>query len=376
MRGQFRLGTIRGIEIALHYSWFIIAALITMSLWSRYREIHPEWGDGLILALSLVTAVLFFLSILVHEMSHCLVARRCGLPVRSITLFALGGVSRIEREASDPKTEFWMAIVGPITSLGIGAVCLGLAGAIGWSPFGGMETPVAAMLGWLGSINVTLALFNMVPGYPLDGGRVLRALVWWATGDSVRATRVAARGGQIVAGGLIALGIVTFFWGGGLGGLWFAFIGWFLFDAARDSVTRLKIARSLDGVRVGDIMSRDCPWVASRLDLRTFVDEVLMRTGRRCFLVIEQGRIVGLMTPNEVREVERERWPFIQTGDVMQPIERLKIVTPETPLSVALEAVGRDDINQLPVVSEGRLRGVISRAHILHYLQTRAEFQV
>src|SRR5262249_28559042 len=164
--------------------------------------------------------------------------------------------------------------------------------------------------------------------------------------------------------------IVSFFWGGGMGGLWFAFIGWFLLDAARGSVARVEVASALRGVRVGDIMSRDCPWVSSRLDLRTFVDERLMRTGRRCFLVIEQERIVGLVSPNEIRTIERERWPFVQTGDVMQPIEQLRTVTPETPVTTALETIGQDDLNQLPVVSGGKLRGVISRANILNYLQT------
>lgn len=376
MTGQIRIARIQGIDIGLHYSWFVIATLITMTGWSRYEQIHPEWGSGLILTMSLVTGALFFVSIVVHELSHSLVARRHGLPVRSITLFALGGVARIEREPAEPKTEFWMAIVGPITSFLIGALFLGAAFAAGWGPLGGHETPVAAMLGWLGWINVSLAIFNMIPGFPMDGGRVLRSIVWWATGDPVRATRVAARGGQIVAGGLIALGVVGFFRpGGSIASLWPAFIGWFLLDAARGSVARVEVASALKGVRVGDIMSRDCPWVSSRVDLRTFVDEVLIRTGRRCFLVIEKGQIVGVVTPEEIRQIERERWPFLQTGDVMMPIERMRRVTPETPVTTALETIGQDEISQLPVVSGGRLRGIISRAHVLNYLQTRAEFQ-
>src|SRR5262245_61373304 len=209
--GSIRLGHVAGIPIALHYSWFIIAALITFSLGARFRATQPDWGWAMVWSTAVLTAVLFFVSLLAHELSHALVARARGLPTRSITLFALGGVAQIEKDANSAKTEFLVAVIGPITSFTIAAVCLAIAASTGWSPRGlqeGQEGGFAgAVFGWLGSINVLLAVFNLIPGFPLDGGRVLRAVLWWIWGDADRATRVASRVGQLVAGLFIAFGL-------------------------------------------------------------------------------------------------------------------------------------------------------------------------
>src|SRR5882672_1216648 len=183
MKSHIKLGRIFGIEIGLHFSWFIIALLITLSLADQFHSLNSDWGEGVIWAAAIGTSLLFFVTIIAHELSHAAVAKARGLPVRSITLFALGGVAQIEKEASDAKTEFWMGIAGPITSALIGIACLGLAVTLGWSPNVANQAPAAAMLGWLGIINITLAIFNMIPGFPLDGGRVLRAIIWWTTGD-------------------------------------------------------------------------------------------------------------------------------------------------------------------------------------------------
>jgi len=376
MRSHIRLGRLFGIEIGLHYSWLIIALLLTLSLTAHFQATHPSWDRGLIWTLAGVTAVLFFASIVTHELAHAAVARTRGLPVRSITLFALGGVARIEKEATDPKSEFWIGVIGPIASAIIGICCLGLALGFGWRGSLSAETPLLAMLVWLGYINIMLAVFNMTPGFPLDGGRVLRAFIWWMTGDGNRSTRIAARIGQAVGIGFIVLGVVRYFGNAGLGGLWIAFIGWFLLEAARESYAQVAIAESLRGVRAGDIMSRDYPTVDGRYNLQTFTDDFLLRTGRRCFVVVEDGRILGLITPQEVTAVERAQWPYTTVYDAMRPIERLRTITPETPLAEALATVGRDDVNQLPVVSNGRLEGIISRAHILSFLQTRADLKV
>ncbi len=268
MQAQIKLGRIFGIEIGLHYSWFIIALLITLSLAGHFRTHNPEWGESLSWGLAIITALLFFAAIVAHELSHAVVAKARGLPVRSITLFALGGVAEIEKEAADAKTEFWMGIVGPITSLLIGVICLGIAIALGWRPPEFPERPLPAMLMWLGYINIVLAIFNMVPGFPLDGGRVLRAIVWWITGDAKRATGIAARIGQIIAFGFIVFGVLRFFGGAGFGGLWMAFIGWFLLTASRESQAQVAITEGLRGV----------------------LEENLVRTGRRCFVVTLNGR--------------------------------------------------------------------------------------
>lgn len=376
MQAQMKLGRIFGVEIGLHYSWFIIALLITLSLAGHFRQHNPEWGDSLSWGLAVMTALLFFAAIVAHELSHAVVAKSRGLPVRSITLFALGGVAQIEKEAEDAKTEFWMGIVGPITSLVIGVICLGIAFVLGWTPPEFPSRPLPAMLMWLGYINIMLAVFNMIPGFPLDGGRVLRAIVWWITGDAKRATGIAARIGQLVAFGFIVFGVVRFFGGAGFGGLWIAFIGWFLLSASRESYAQVAITEGLRGVRVADVMSRDYPTVDGHSNLQTFVEEHLVRTGRRCFAVTVNGRVEGIITPSEVSKFERARWPYTTVADVMRPLDQVRTVTPDASITDALEVMAREDLNQLPVVEDDRLAGFVSRAHVLQLLQTRAKLHV
>jgi Zn-dependent protease/predicted transcriptional regulator len=376
MQAQVRLGRLFGVDIGLHYSWFLIALLIMLSLGGHFYAIHPEWGGGVIWILAIVTGLLFFVALVLHELSHAVVAKARGLPVHSITLFALGGVARIEREAADPNTEFVMGIVGPITSAVIGAACLGLAWATDWTPMETPAAPLTAMLVWLGYINIGLAIFNMIPGFPLDGGRILRAVIWWKTGNAARSTRIAARVGQLVAIAFIAFGMIRFFLGEGFGGLWLAFIGWFLFDAASSSYAQVNVVEELRNIRVGDIMSRDCPTVHKDTLLQTFVEENLLRTGQRCFVVVDNGTIAGLITPSEVKETPHERWTTTTVGEAMRPLHQLKTIALDTPVTEALEIIGRDDVNQLPVTSNGHLEGVISRGHIMRLLQTRAELNM
>ncbi|HUL71927.1 MAG TPA: site-2 protease family protein [Vicinamibacterales bacterium] len=373
MRGSISLGRIAGIPIRLHYSWLIIAALITLSLAAHFRETNPAWGPGVIWPSAVVTALLFFATLLAHELSHALVARSRGLPVRSITLFALGGIAQIEKDAGSAKTEFWMGIAGPIASLVIGFACISIASAAGWTIEGGGAGPPAAILGWLGSINVVLALFNLIPGYPLDGGRVLRAILWGVSGDADRATRQAAAAGQAVAIILILIGLLQFFGGAGFGGLWLAFIGWFLLDAARAGYADVALTAALRGVRAGDVMARDCDTVAGNTALDAFAD-LLLRTGRRCFIVTGvSGEVLGLITPQDVRRVDRSRWPTSHVKDAMRPLQSLKTVTPATPVTDALATMSREDVNQLPVLDDGRLVGIVTRTHVLRLIQTRAE---
>ena len=371
MRSQINLGSIFGIKIGLHYSWFLIALLIVLSLSSQFHARNPGWGDGVILTMAVATAILFFVSLLLHELAHSLVASSNKLPVREITLFALGGVSQIEKNPVSAKVEFWMAFVGPLTSAIIGAICLALARLIGDSA----SDPWTAMLLWLGYINLVLAGFNLIPGYPLDGGRVLRALIWWKTGDADRSTQLAAKVGQVVAFAFIALGVFRFFGGAGIGGLWLAFIGWFLLQAARESYVQVGLTHALKGVRVSDVMTRDCPTVEGWLNIQNFVEQELLRTGRRCFIVVDKGEITGLVTPHEVKQIERPRWPFVTLHDIMRPLDDLRSVTPDTPLASALECMSRYDLNQLPVVANKHLEGVLSRAQILSYLQTQSELR-
>ena len=373
MKSSIRLGRWFGIEVGLHYSWFLIALLIVMSLAGQFQHSHSEWGTGTIWALSILTALLFFAALLAHEMSHALVARAHGLTTRAITLFALGGLAQIEKEPEDPRTEFWVGIVGPISSALIGLLALGLAWAGGWRVGAVPETPLSAMFVWLGYINLMLAGFNMIPGFPLDGGRILRAILWWSTGSGERATQLAARTGQTVALLFIALGIFQFFGGAGFNGLWIAFIGWFLLQAATASYTTVALASGLRNVRVSDVMTKECVAVDGNTNVQQFVEEYLLKSGRRCFVVEQNGQILGLVTPHEIKELDRARWPYTTLYDVMRPLDRLHTVSPATPIMEALETMGRDDVNQLPVVTNNRLEGVITRANVLQFLQTRAE---
>jgi Zn-dependent protease/predicted transcriptional regulator len=373
VQAQVKLGRISGIVIGLHYSWFIIALLIALSLADHFHTVSPHWSETVVWSAAVVTGVLFFVTLLLHELAHSLLAKAWGLRVREITLFALGGISQIESEASDAKSEFWIAIAGPITSFVIGFVLLAIARLSGWR-FGTEPTaPVDAVLLWLGYINIALAVFNMIPGYPLDGGRVLRAAIWWITSNADRSTRLAAQVGQAVAFLFILLGLFRFFIGENFGGLWIAFIGWFLLDAARASYVTVSLTARLRGRRVADIMDRNCPIVEGHLSLQDFVDVYLLRSGLRGYVVVRGDQIIGLITPHEVKGIARDLWPQTSVQSVMRPLAQLRTVTPETPALQALQMMGREDINQLPVVSNGHLDGIFSRTHVVRFLQTHTE---
>ena len=373
MRAQIKLVRLFGVELGLHYSWIIIAVLIVFSLGDHFHISHPKWSSGAVWGISVVAGLLFFVFLFAHELSHALVAKARGLPIHKITLFALGGMAQIEKEADRASTEFWMGIVGPITSFVIGAVLLAIAAAGGWSWSREPSTPGMAMIWWLGYINVLLGAFNMIPGFPLDGGRVLRAIIWGITKSADRSTRIAARIGQLVGIGFILYGIYEFFGGQGFGGLWLAFIGWFLMNAAGASYMQLKASNALAGVTVGQVMSQDCQRVESHISVQDFVDHFLLRTGRRCFIVADNGQPLGLITPAEVRQVPRDDWSVTSVQAAMKPLERIHSVTPETPVMNAMEMMAREDVNQLPVVSDGHLAGILSRAHVLELLRSKSE---
>jgi Zn-dependent protease len=376
MKSQIKLGTVFGVELGLHYSWLVIALLITFSLAAQFHAVNRNWSEALVWSTALTTGVLFFACLFAHELSHAVVAKARGIPVHKITLFLLGGVAQIEKEASDPKSEFWMAIVGPITSAVLGLVMFGLARLAGWPLGASPTTPGTALLVWLGYINLALAAFNMIPGFPLDGGRVLRAILWWATGSMERATKAAAFVGQIIAVLFIGYGILRFFQGAGLGGLWIAFIGWFLLQASSATLMQVQTGTLLGGLRVKDVMTTDSYTVDPDLTVQAFVNEHLLPSGRRCFLVMQDGRLIGLITPNEVRAIEPRAWPFTAVRSIMRSADKVHFISRDMPAMEALEIMGREDVNQLPVMSDGRIEGIVSRAHVIQILQSRAELKL
>lgn len=369
MRSHIKLGRIFGIQIGLHYSWFLIAILIALSLGPYFHRTLPEWSEAAVWSAAIITALLFFVCLLLHELAHSIVAKSHNLRVREITLFALGGVSQIESEAPNAGIEFWIAIVGPLTSLVIGLICIGLGFLDGWRQGATPPSPAAAVLLWLGYINIALAAFNMIPGFPLDGGRVLRAIIWWIDKSPQRSTRVAARVGQGVAVLFILFGLFRFFATRNFVGLWIALIGWFLLEAARGSSLQADVMASLQGHRVGDIMDRNCGTVPGHLSVREFVDDILAHSASHCFYVAQDGRVAGVLTPADLQKVRREDWERTSLQGVMLPLNLVRSVSPEMPAVDAIELMGRENLTELAVVSNGELEGIFSRGQVVRFLQ-------
>ncbi|MGD1209964.1 MAG: site-2 protease family protein [Candidatus Acidiferrales bacterium] len=360
------IGRVFGIPIYLHASWFIIFVLITFSLRTLFASQHPGWTPAQRWSLGVVTSVLFFASVVFHELSHSVVAKHYRIPVASITLFVFGGLARIERDPDSAKQEFNIAIAGPLSSLFL-AGCFWL---IARSAHG--NEMVAAVAGWLAEINLLLALFNLVPGFPLDGGRVLRGIAWAITGNFTRASQIASNAGRIFAYFLIIIGAWQALNGNLVGGLWLVFIGWFLLEAARESLAHVAIHSTLTGVTAKDIMSTDIPTVARNLSIDEYVHEVL-RTGRRCHIVTGGESPSGLVTLHSARTVPRDQWANTSIQAVMLPIDRVHSASPDEPVLSVLERMQTADINQMPVVSDGHIVGMIGRDTILSLLQTRLQ---
>ncbi|MGC9529661.1 MAG: site-2 protease family protein [Candidatus Bipolaricaulaceae bacterium] len=370
-KGAFRVGKIAGIAIGVHYTWLVAFALVAWSLAAGYfPQAYPEWGQSAYWITGTVAALLLFLSVLVHELAHSLVARARGMPVRNITLFIFGGVSNIAGEAEAPKDEFLMSIVGPLTSLALAAVFWGIRAAVG-----DVDTPLAATLGYLAVINALLAGFNLVPGFPLDGGRVLRSILWSVTGSLPRATNIAAAAGQAFAWVLIGWGVFQLLAGSLIGGLWIAFIGWFLNGAAESSRGEVSLREHLRGVRVADVMDPQPETVGPEMPVEDLVRDVFLHGGRRAAPVCHAGRLAGIVALADVKEVPRELWGETRVEEVMTR-EPLHSVEPGTELSAALQLLAQHDIHQLPVVEGGELRGMLSRADIIRYLQLARELDL
>ncbi|MGA2508815.1 MAG: site-2 protease family protein [Candidatus Acidiferrales bacterium] len=361
-----RLGRILGIPIYAHTSWFLIFLLITLSLRTQFTSQHPSWTPVQHWTLGIITSVLFFASVIFHEMSHSVVAMRYHLQVRSITLFVFGGLARIERDPPNARQEFNIAIAGPLSSLFL-AGCFWLI----WHFVHGSEM-VSAAAHWLAVINFMLAAFNLVPGFPLDGGRVLRGIAWGITGNFMRATQIASDAGRFFAYLMIAIGAWQALNGNWAGGLWLAFIGWFLLEAARESFAQVAIRDTLSDVRAEDIMAKDIPTVARDISIEEYIHEVL-KTGRRCHIVTGAGTPVGLVTLQSARSVPKETWPSTSIQAVMVPMERVERASPDEPALHVLERMQAADINQMPIVSGDHLVGIIGRDAILRVLQTRLQ---
>ncbi len=369
LRGSVQIAKIGGIAINIHVSWILIFILVTWTLAGSYfPQNYPQWSPVLYWTVGVATSVLFFVSVLLHELAHSFVARARGLPVRDITLFIFGGVAQIGEEPETPGTEFVMALVGPLTSIMLGVVF----GAV-WFWSRTVSEPLAALGMYLALINVVLGLFNMIPGFPLDGGRVLRSILWQATGSLQRATRWASLVGQAVAYLFILWGIWRIFTGDWVGGLWIAFIGWFLDNAASNSYRQLTVRNLLAGHTVSEVMSRECPEVDAGLTLERLVSDHMLRTATRCFPVVEAGQLRGLLTLHNIKGVSQDRWGTTTVEQVMTPVGTLKRVRPDEELWTAMQDMTEEGVNQLPVMDDGRLLGMLGRDHILSFISIKGE---
>jgi len=372
MDSTVKLGRWFGVPVGLHYSWFIVAGLITLSLVAEFERQNPGWGPLGTWAIAITAALLFFGCIVLHELAHAIVAQLAGLSVRGITLFALGGVAQISRNATSPAWEFTIAVVGPIASVVIGLVCYSLAAALGWQLNMPAPSAIAALLGWLSYVNIALAVFNLIPGFPLDGGRMLRAVIWGVTGDADRATRIASVIGQAIAFMLIALGVSGVLMRGDFGGLWLAFVGWFLLEAARANYIAAEISRRLRGIRVGDLMTRNLAHVAANVTVEDVANARLLDRMTPGLVVGHSGEPIAVVTLEEVERTPRASRSQLTVDEIARPLDETTAVEPDTPVTAALEVMSREHVTQLPVMDHGHLEGVLAQSHILRRLELQA----
>lgn len=377
LRGPFGgkalyLGRVFGIAIGLDYSWLIIFVLVTLSLSGHFSATHENWPTSLNWAAAAATSILFFGCLLLHELGHSVTSNKLGLPIHSITLFIFGGVARLSREPDKPRDEFLIAIMGPAVSVALGGMFMLIAAFMPDSTTGFQA--LGAVASWLGTINIVLVVFNCIPGFPLDGGRVLRSIIWGLTGNYKKSTRIAASGGAIFAHLLIILGIVRIFLAQDfVGGIWMAFIGWFLLSAARSSVTQMYVKENLESLRVGEVYNDHCFRVPGRMSVSELIDGPILRQGMRTFFPESDGQLQGLITLHEVKDVPRDERDTTPLQAIAQPIDRLHSLNREDTLWSALQKMDSEGVNQLPVVEDGRLLGILTRETVLRILRTKLE---
>jgi Zn-dependent protease/CBS domain-containing protein len=362
---SWRVGRIAGIQVRIDSSWAVIALLITYSMYLRASVLYPELSGGGAVALGILATVLFFGSVLVHELAHALVSQARGIRVQDITLFLFGGATRARVESRGPGDEFLIALVGPLTS-GLLAALFGTIAGLGGDV---LSVPLVGTFGYLAWTNLLLAGFNLVPGFPLDGGRLLRSAIWKATGSLARATRVASLSGQGVGWLLVAAGVASLLAGDLAGGIWFAFIGWFLVQAARASYQELQLRDLLRGVEAEDVMAGDLLRIPPDLSLQEAVDDYFMRYDHGAFPVDEQGRTIGLLTLRGVRRVPREQWPSRRVREHMVPLSDQVVVAPDARMDAVLGKLEDGEAGRVLVVQDGEVVGIITPSDLTRWLR-------
>lgn len=370
LRNTFRIFNVAGIEVGIHVSWLAIFALLTFSLATGFfPQAVPDLTPVAAWGLAAVAAILFFGSVLLHELAHSFMARARGLDARSITLFIFGGVSNLGGEAKQPSVEFLVAIVGPLSSFLIAGVSYILARIL-------PGDELQALFGYLAVVNALVGGFNLIPGYPLDGGRVLRSIAWRATNSVRRGTDIAAGAGQIIGGLFILWGIIQLLGGDALGGLWIAAIGWFLQNAAQAGQQQVILEQRLQNVRVSTVLRADPTAVTTETTVAELIERYLLPGNRRAMPVADDGKLVGIVTLGDIGQVPVEERGRMKVGQVMGGRDGLVTVKPNDTLSDAFQALGERDLEQVPVVEDGKLIGVLTRADLMRQLQLREALNV
>jgi Zn-dependent protease/predicted transcriptional regulator len=366
-----KLLRILGIQITLNYTWFIVFGLIAWSLASGYFPYHyPGLSPATQWVMGLLGAFFLFLSVLIHELTHSVLAKREGIEVKEITLFIFGGVSQLAKDPEDPKKELKVALGGPVSSLILALLFWALSIAVSQAP---ALSLVTGLLGYLAFVNLSLAVFNLIPGYPLDGGRVLRALYWQRTGNLKRATRVASATGKWVGTGIILLGLFWILRGNLIGGFWFVIIGMFLRSSAEGSYQQTLMKGGLEGVKVKELMSQGVTAVPPDLRIDRLVEDFYLTYKHITYPVVEGERIIGIITLKRVKEIPRDQWPEKRVEEVMVPLREELVVDPEADAVEALQKMIRTGEGRLPVVRSGRPVGMITRKDILTLLEIKTD---
>jgi Zn-dependent protease/CBS domain-containing protein len=362
---SWRVARIAGIEVRIDSSWVVIALLITYSMYLRLSVLYRELSGADAVGLAVLSAVLFFGSVLVHELAHALVAQARGIQVQDITLFLFGGATRARVDSRGPGDEFLIALVGPLTS-GLLAGLFGIVATLGRDL---LSRPLAGTFGYLAWTNLLLAVFNLVPGFPLDGGRLLRSAIWKTTGSLARATRIASVAGQAVGWLLVAAGVAWLLAGDLAGGIWFAFIGWFLVQAARSSYQELQLQQLLRGVEAEDVMAGDLRRIPPELSLQDAVDDYFMRYDHSGFPVEEQGQTIGLLTLRGVRRVPRGQWPTRRVREAMVPLGDQVVVAPDARMDSVVGKLQDGEAGRVLVVEDGEVVGIITPTDLTRWLR-------
>lgn len=363
-RQQLYLGRVAGIPIGLDSSWFLIFALVAWVLARNYYPAEfPLWSPALYWTLGLVTSALLFLSVLLHELGHAMIARAFHIPVRRITLFIFGGVAEIGGELPGPLAEFLVAIAGPVVSFALAAgfdvLKVGVGGA----------APLYALAEYLAFINGALGVFNLIPAFPLDGGRVFRSIVWAVTRDMARATVIAATVGRVFAFLFVAFGAWEMYNGRLFDGLWIAFIGWFLNNAAQSPLRERRLEHRLSGHTVGQVMEQGLPTIDAGMTIAAFAGDRALSTQGHSYVVTGAQGAIGLMTLEDVARVPAESWDETTAADIMQPFDHVPGVSADTEVWRALQQMDRIGVNQLMVVAGGQIAGMLSRHDVLTFLR-------